>query len=153
MSLDGTDSGLEKALIIYYGILQTAHLLGIVITGLTWIRGGGLGVLARPPLTGWSAQAIHFLVGTGLVDFFIAIGAVIFVVRYLKGFRGSEILGAVVLTGSLYSAAVYAYGTIRSGAWQLHPMTYLLMTTAFIPVILLAITYLGGHLRADGESG
>jgi hypothetical protein len=136
---------LEKSLIYYYGLLQSAHIIAMVVSGIGWLREGDLGILALPPKGGWSPQGVHFLVGTGLGDFFIAICALFFVVQYNRKQRSAVVLGSVALTGSLYSAVVYAYGTVQSGAWLENPLTYTVMSVLFAPMVILAFLYIGRY--------
>lgn len=137
---------LERWLIYYYGLLQSVHLMGLIASGIFWLQSGGLGVLALPPQEGWSTQAMHFLVATGLVDVFIAIASLLFVYQYRRARGNAVVYGSIALTGSIYSAAVYAYGTILSGAWIEHLFTYSLMAVLFTPVLALAYVYLGRAL-------
>lgn len=142
-------SSLENILIRYYGLLQAAHLTGLVLSGIQWLRMGNLGLLALPPDGGWAPQAVHFLVGTGVFDFFVALGALLFVGMYVRNGRPPIVLGTVVLTGSLSSAFVYAYGIIRTGAWIAYPLTYSLIAVVFAPALMLAFVFVGRRVLED----
>lgn len=128
-------------LVCYYGVLQTVHIIALIISGSWWIRNGDLGVLALPPPGGWSEQSIHFLVATGMFDLVLAVVAVYFVLQYRKRSESADVLGSIALTGSLYSAVIYAYGTWRSGALGAHPLAYGAVSLAFAPMILLAFVF------------
>jgi len=144
-------SRLEKILVHYYGVLQSAHILGLVASGVWWIQNGDLGFLALPPQGGWSGQTIHFLVATGMFDLLIAIIGVFFVVQYRNERETADVLGSVALTGSLYSAAIYAYGTLRSGAWNSHPLAYGAVSLAFAPMFLLVVVFFKMRLMHDPD--
>ena len=55
----------------------------------------------------------------------------------------------MTLTVAAYSAIIFAYGTIASGAWGHHPIAYLSIAVAFFPVGLLSILY--GIWAATGK--
>jgi hypothetical protein len=95
-----------------------------------------------PPQGGWAEQSVHFLIATGMFDLLIAIVALIFVIRYRSDWKSADLLGGIALTGSLYSAAIYAYGTWRSGAWSAHPLAYGAVSLAFAPMLLLVFIFL-----------
>lgn len=137
----------ERVLVNYYGVLQTFHILALVGSGLWWFQNGDLGVLALPPQGGWTDQALHFLIATGLFDFVIAVSSIFFVLSYRKDGESADVLGAVALTGSLYSAVIYLYGTLLSGAWSEHILIYGLIAIVFAPMVLLAITFLWRRLQ------
>jgi heme A synthase len=145
-------SRLEKLLVNYYGLLQISHITGLVISGVWWFTTGNLGVLALPPRGGWDDQTIHFLLATGMFDFVVAIGAIVFVYQYRSEEKTSDLLGGASLTGSLYSAVIYAYGTLRSGAWGSHPLTYGLIAIVFTPMVILAIVFFFGRVVGDPKS-
>lgn len=140
----------ERLLVNYYGVLQSLHLVALAISAFWLLRVGDLGALALPPQGGWTEQAMHLLIATGLFDGLVAIGAVYFVLRYRKDDPRSDVLGSATITGSLYSAAIYSYGTLRSGAVAEHPIIYGLVGLVFAPIIPLALVFLGRRIRRQG---
>jgi len=54
--------------IVYYGLLQSAHLITLLLAGLILLQTGEIPFPAPAPPGGWSSQAIPFLVGMGFVD-------------------------------------------------------------------------------------
>jgi hypothetical protein len=137
------DSVYAKALVAYYGLIEVVHSIVLVRAGLELLASGSVGFPAPPPPGGWSPQATHFLIATGVMDGVNIVLALLFVYGF---FRRPEWLllpwlGAVTLTATAYSALVFAYGTIASGAWAHHPGVYLTMTAVFIPVIFLILLY------------
>jgi hypothetical protein len=147
--MPGRYARLERLLVNYYGVLQSLHILALVVSGLWWFQNGDLGVLALPPQGGWSAQSVHFLAATGMFDLVIAACAIFFVLRYREGRASAGILGAVALTGSVYSAVIYLYGTLRSGAWSAHLIAYSIIAAVFAPMVLLAVVFLYRRLPGD----
>ncbi|MGD8865781.1 MAG: hypothetical protein PVI81_09325 [Anaerolineales bacterium] len=144
--MNKAENRLEKLLVSYYGLLQIGHIIGLIISGAWWLRNGELGALAMPPQGGWEQQTIHFLVATGMFDLLIAVCAIFFVYQYRRGRKTSDILGSIALTGSLYSAVIYAYGTIRSGAWSEHLLAYGVISVLFAPMVALAFLFLARRI-------
>jgi hypothetical protein len=132
----------ESLLVYYYGILQLTHLTALVVSGVWMLRNGELGILALPPQGGWTDQALQFLLATGMFDFLIAICSLFFVIQYRKEREVADILGSVALTGSVYSAAIYSFGVLRSGAFNEHSMIYGLIAVLFSPMIALTVIFL-----------
>jgi hypothetical protein len=144
-------AGIERYFVYYYGLLQTAHLTSLIISGVRWLSEGDLGILALPPDGGWSDQAVHLLLSIGLVDFFVAIGALVFVVYYIRRREAAVVLGSVTLSGTIYSAVVYAYGAVASGAWVENPLPYSIIAILFAPALMLAVLFIGCRVfRAQG---
>ena len=140
----------ERLLVNYYGVLQSLHLVALAVSGFWLLRAGDLGALALPPQGGWTEQAMHLLIATGLFDGLVAIGAVYFALHYRMDDPRSDVLGSATITGSLYSAAIYIYGTLRSGAVAEHPVIYGLVGLVFAPIIPLAFVFLGRRIRRQG---
>jgi hypothetical protein len=147
-----------RVLIGYYGLVQAAHIMAIVRSFTLLMQTGEITFLAQPPSGGWSVQARHFLVGLGAVDAANAALALVFVYGYFSRSRWWFWLGTFALTASVFSALVYAYGTIASGAWADHPAEYLTLAVVFMPVALLAAVFgvcgvQGGGREKPGERG
>jgi len=131
-----------KLLVAWYGLVQTAHIIVIVRALIILLVSGSLSFPALPPAGGWSAQAQHFLIATGAIDAVNAVLSLIFVRGYFTRARWARWLGTMNLTASIYSALLFAYGTIASGAWAGGNLVgYLAMTIVFVPVIILFIVH------------
>jgi hypothetical protein len=126
-----------RRLTIYYGLLQIAHLLVLGFGLLYYIRTGTISFPAPPPTGGWDEQAIYFLLGNGILDAIIGVGALIYVIRFIRGKPGSELIGVVCVTASLCSGGFFVVGTVLSGAWTINPVNYFGLVIVFVPVIAL----------------
>ncbi len=126
-------------LVGYFAVLEIAHLL--VLSGAGWrvMQTGAFGFPAPPPAAGWSEQSLPFLLATGVVDAINVFIALIFVYRFFKQKPGWPIWAAVSLTAAVYSAVVFVWGTVTSGAWARHPVAYGGIAAAFAPVGLLIL--------------
>lgn len=130
-----------RVLVAYYGLVQAAHIIALAISLSLLVRDGELTLLAPPPTDGWSAQTHHFLVGLGAIDAVNAVLALVFVYGCFSHARWWFWLGTTTLTVSVCSALVYAYGTMRSGAWGDHLAQYLTLVVVFVPVAVLAVAF------------
>jgi hypothetical protein len=131
-----------RALVGYYLLLESSHILVILWAGFRFSTTGEIGFPAPPPPGGWPEGVIPWLVGNGLLDLFFAAAGVLFGVRFLRR-RGSWFRwGVISLTGALYSAGIFAIGTIPSGAWTAHPLAYGLLAAAFSPILLILVLLL-----------
>ena len=128
-----------RRLTIYYGLLQIAHLLVLGFGLLCYIRTGTIGFPAPPPMGGWDEQAIYFLLGNGILDAIIGVAALIYVIRFMRGRPGSELIGVICVTASLCSGGFFVIGTVLSGAWTKNPMNYFGLVVVFTPVAALFI--------------
>ena len=126
----------------YYGFLQGTHLLLILWAGVRFGLTGEFGFPALPPAGGWSTAVAPWLIGNGLLDLFFAAAGVFFCVRFFRGWSGWFRLGLLSLTGALYSAGIFAIGTIPSGAWSAHPISYGFLAVAFAPILPCLIVLL-----------
>jgi hypothetical protein len=131
------NSPFNKILIAYYGFIQTAHVVALSQSYSLLMKNGELTFLAWPPPEGWSAQAQHFLISLGAIDFVAALPAVFFVYGYFSQKVWWFWLGTSTLTVSMISALIYGYGTFTSGAWDNHLTGYLILVAVFIPVGIL----------------
>jgi len=124
-------------LILWYGLLQAAHIVVLLVGGYHYIQTGFVGFPAPGPPEGWSTQAVPFLIGMASFDLLIAIASLVFVYRFFVRKELIKRLGIVVLTSASVSALLFGIGTLPSGAWRTHPATYFSMTVLFIPVFIL----------------
>jgi hypothetical protein len=149
--MDNPNSTLAKVLVAYYGFIQALHLVGIgratVVLGTT----GDMTFPAPPPAGGWSEQAINFFVGVGAIDALNAILALAFVYGFFKGARWRGWLGTLTLTVTAYSAVLFAFATIPTGAWAFRPVEYLIIVVAFAPVLVLMVAF--GYWLVTGRLG
>jgi hypothetical protein len=122
-------------LIGYFGILEAAHLVVILWAGLHFTHTGKIGFPALPPGGGWSVDVTPWLIGNGALDFIFAIAGIRFCFQYFRR-RGTWFRwGIFSLSGALYSAGIFAFGTIPGGAWRLHPLAYGLLAAVFSPIL------------------
>jgi hypothetical protein len=128
-------------LVAYYGLVEAAHLAVLAWAGLRLLRTGTLGFPAAPPPDGWSPQVMPFLIGTAVLDALNVFLAWAFVYGYWMRARWRWWVGSSTLTATLYSAIVFAIGTIASGAWHHQPAGYLAIAVVALPVIALAVLY------------
>lgn len=135
------DSSFARCLVAYYGFIQAAHLIVLVRAAALLILNGGFGFPAPPPPGGWSPQTEVFLVGIGAADAVNAVIAFAFVYGYFSRARWWSWVGAVTLAIAAYSAVVFVYGTIASGAWAHNPLGYLSVASAFVPVAILMVLF------------
>ena len=139
--MQDTHSPLARLLAAYYGFVQAMHMVAITRSYTLLRQRGEITFLAQPPLGGWSAQAEHFLISLGGLDFINALFALIFVYGYFSRSHWWRWLGTTTLTASMVSSLIYAYGTVASGAWTGHVVRYLTLVVLFIPIVILAILF------------
>ena len=137
-SPDGT---LAKILVAYYGLVQVLHLIAIGRATVVLQMSGELTFPAPPPAGGWSEQAINFFVGVGAIDALNAVIALVFVYGFLRRARWRGWLGTLSLAIVAYSALLFAFATIPTGAWTHRPVEYLVIVVAFAPVLVLMVTF------------
>ena len=128
-----------RALILYYGILQSVHLLALLRAGYLFIQLNTIPFPAPPPAGGWAPQAIPFLIGMGIVDAVAIILALIFASMWVTRRQVQTRLGLISLTIAGASAAIFAIGTFASGAWAAHPLAYGIMVILFAPLAPLFV--------------
>ena len=137
----GPDGRLARLLVAYYGVVEVAHAIALARAGIQLMATGTIGFPAPPPPGGWSTQVVPFLVGTGVVDAVNVVVAFAFVFGYFTKARWRWGLGTVTLTVAAYSAIIFAFGTIASGAWGHNPVGYLSVAAVFAPVAVLMVLY------------
>jgi hypothetical protein len=147
--MNNPNSTLAKLLVAYYGFIQALHLIGIGRATAVLETTGEMTFPAPPPAGGWSEQAINFFVGVGAIDALNVILALVFVCGFFKGARWRGWLGALTLTVAAYSALLFAFATIPTGAWAFRPVEYLVIVVAFVPVLVLMVAF--GYWLATGR--
>jgi hypothetical protein len=142
-----------RVLVAYYGFIQALHLIAIGRASVMLEATGEMTFPAPPPAGGWSPQAENFFVGVGAIDALNAVIALAFVYGFLKGTRWRAWLGTLTLTISAYSALLFAFATLPTGAWALRPAEYLIIVVAFAPVLVLMVFFgywlVAGQLNED----
>jgi hypothetical protein len=141
MDLRKPDSLLARVLVAYYGFIQALHLVLLARAAFILWRGGPFPFPAPPPSGGWSDQARYFLLGTGVMDALTIVLVLVFVSAYFLRASWSMWLGIVTLATFNTSAALFGLGTLPSGAWGEHPVAYLGMVVAFLPILLLFVLF------------
>jgi len=112
-------------------------MITLLRAGFIILQTGEMPFPAPSPPGGWSAQAIPFLVGMGVVDAVAIIIALIFVFQAIIRKQDQPLLGIISMTIAMASAVLFAVGTIPSGAWSAHPLAYGSLVILFAPVIPL----------------
>ena len=121
----------------YYGILQTVHIFLLARAGLYLLSTGTVLFPALPPANGWSAQVIPFLLGMGALDG-AAAGLGVFSAISLFGKKHFDSRIWILSLGiALTSAIIFTAGTLASGAWNYHPLAYILLVIFFSPLFPL----------------
>ena len=134
-------SGSARILVAYYGFIQVLHLIAIGRATVVLQTSGEMTFPAPPPAGGWSPQAEHFFVGVGAIDALNAVIALVFVYGFLKGARWRGWLGTLTLTVTAYSALLFAFATLPTGAWTVRPVEYLIIVVVFAPVLMLMMAF------------
>ena len=127
-------------LVGYYGVFQAGHLvLNVVhLGGLRPIRD-----FPPPPPGGWHPQATAFWTSMGLIDTAVALLALYFVAAFFRGRRGALWAGLVSLTVFVYNTFTFNYTVVATGAWALHPLEYVALNAASIPLLVLFALVVG----------
>lgn len=128
-----------KWLIVYYGILQSLHLLTLARAGLILWFSQRTPFPILPPPGGWSSQTMPFLYGLAGMDVLGILLALIFSLHFLFKHKFRPVVGLISMTIFISGAIVFAVGTFPSGAWAAHPIPYGLMVLLFAPIIPLYI--------------
>lgn len=131
------NSSLIRFLVIWYAVFQMAHLTFLLRAAEMFIKFKIFVFPASPPREGWNWQAGNFLIGMGIMDALNCLFTLVFVYGYFAHSRWRLPAGILSLTAMMYSAAVFAIGTIADGAWMPNLLEYMAMTIAFIPVAVL----------------
>jgi hypothetical protein len=145
------DGRLAKVLVGYYGLIQALHLISIGRATVVLGKTGEMTFPAPPPAGGWSEQAVNFFVGVGAIDALNAILALVFVYGFFKGARWRGWLGTLTLTVVAYSALLFAFATLPTGAWGDRPVEYSIIVAAFAPVLVLMLAF--GYWLVSGRLG
>jgi hypothetical protein len=145
------EPGILRLLVTYYGLIQILHFSMLALESFNWGRTGTPAILAPPPPAGWTDQALWLLAGTGVADAISIPFSVLFAWGWLRGKAWSDWLGALTLGGSMFSAIVFAVGTVPAGVWQVR-LAYWIEALLFLPIGVLFILFLRRLLQAQPES-
>ncbi len=121
-------------LVGYYGVFQAGHVVlnVLYLSGLRPIQD-----FPPPPAEGWHPQATAFLTASGLIDTAIALLALYFVAAFFGGRRRALWAGLVSLATYMYTTFTFNYAVVATGAWAQHPVEYVVLNAATIPLVLL----------------
>ncbi|MCF7740763.1 MAG: hypothetical protein K9N00_03095 [Candidatus Marinimicrobia bacterium] len=128
---------LIRNLVYYYGFLQVLHLVALIIASIQYVKSGSIALLAPPPSQDWTQQSLYFFLTMGTVDAANVILSYVFVRKFIKGQSSAFELGFIALTVSMYSAVIYLFPVLMSGAFLENIFTYSLIGILFLPIIVL----------------
>ncbi|MCF7922104.1 MAG: hypothetical protein K9M55_05335 [Candidatus Marinimicrobia bacterium] len=136
------DSARRNFLLYCTGIVQSIHLIALVVELQNIIHDGKSRLLAPAPEMGWSSMQFAALFIMGTLDMLLILGFVAYVwMIYLENSQANRI-GLAVLSGFQITALAYALVIIPSRAITVHPVNYAIIALAFLPVFLLWIDLL-----------
>ncbi|MGE5352827.1 MAG: hypothetical protein ACM3P0_12140 [Acidobacteriota bacterium] len=131
------NSSFIRFLVIWYAVFQMAHLTFLLRAAQLFIQYKIFVFPASPPAGGWHWQAGNFLIGMGVMDGLNILLTLAFVWGYFAHSRWRLFAGLLNLSVMMYSAVVFAIGTIADGAWGPNIIEYVAMAVAFTPVVVL----------------
>ncbi len=126
-----------RLLTIYYGLLQSVHLVVLGYGMTVYLQHQVIGFPAPPPSIPWQRQAINFSLGNGMLDAVVAVAGLFYVFGFLQGKNWGRVLGLVCVTASLSSGVFFVIGTALSGAWVADPLHYSGLVLIFSPLVPL----------------
>jgi len=144
---------LLKRLLFYFGVLQLLHITLLALSLYTYLQHSSLAVLAPAPVGGWSAQAQKIFLGMGLADALNAGFSVYFLYCFFTRKKRWLYLGLMNLALVHFSALIFGYAVLCTGAGVLHPVHYLVMTLLFLPTILLFFLLILRGFQSHSASG
>jgi hypothetical protein len=131
-------------------MVQALHVLALATAGWRLLGAGDITLLAPAPPEGWSEQARYFLVGLGALDALVALIVLALVWRYLRGRGWNREWGIACLTASTFSAGIYAYVAVVSGAYRQEPAFYGALAALFLPILLFFVLELRSAREGRG---
>jgi hypothetical protein len=135
------ESKLHRGLVIYYGAVQSAHLISLAWEASNYARTGRFALLAPPPTAGWPIGPERILLLLGTIDALLILASIPFVWGTLRGRSWAARLGAFILTAFSLTALAFAAVTLPSGVWLQSP-SYIVEAILFIPIGLLVLIHL-----------
>jgi hypothetical protein len=139
-------------LIMYYGCLQSLHLLVLIRAGALLLFEGRYPFPVLPPPGGWDNQMLPFFIGLGITDSVGILLGIVFAGQSIFKVRLNRRLGVISLTIFISGAIVFGIGTVFSTAWAAHPFAYGLMAVLFLPVPVLYTWLLRSNLTPRSAS-
>ena len=106
-----------------------------------------------PPAEGWHPQVTALWTATGLIDTAIALLALYFVAAFFGGRRRALWAGLVSLTTYMFNTFTFNYTVVATGAWAQHPVEYVVLNAASIPLVLLFAVVVRDVREAAGARG
>lgn len=131
---------LIRGLVWYFGLWQTLHVL-VNLKALSKFHRGESTFPAFPPADGWSEETQATMEGMAMIDLVAAALTLVFVAEFERDGDHWPLLGAATLTISNYSAAIFAYPTRASGAWDQRPIAYWGLYLSYLPIVALTVLY------------
>ena len=137
-------------LVGYYGVFQAGHVVlnVLCLSGLRPIQD-----FPPPPAEGWHPQVTAFMTASGLIDTAIALLALYFVAAFFGGRRRALWAGLVSLTTYMYTTFTFNYTVVATGAWARHPVEYVVLNAASIPLVLLFAVVVRDVRETTGAGG
>lgn len=141
---------LHRTLVVYYAIVQSAHLVSLAWQAVAYSRTGRFSLLAPAQAAGWSIGSERALLVLGTLDALLILASVPFVWGTLSRRRWALRLGTFILTAFSLTALAFAIVTLPSGAWLQWPV-YSIETILFAPIGLLAARHLRWFILRSRE--
>ena len=93
------------------------------------------------------------MTASGLIDTAIALLALYFVAAFFGGRRRALWAGLVSLATYMYTTFTFNYAVVATGAWAQHPVEYVVLNAASIPLVLLFAVVVRDVREATGAEG
>ena len=135
-------SPLLLTLSAYYGVLQCLHFLILLRAGILLFFYQTVPFPILPPQGGWNPQTLPFMFGLAGIDTIGILLGILFAFKTVFKTSIQPVLGLTSLTIFISGALVFSAGTLPSGAWAAHPISYAAMAILFLPIPLLYIKLL-----------
>lgn len=142
------DARIVKWLIGYFGFFQTVHVL-VNIRALARFHRGAETFPANPSAGGWADETRATFRGMASIDTVAGLLALAFVINHRRNGKLWPWLGTVSLTLANYSAVLYAFPTREAGAWREHPVSYLGLYIAYLPIVVLSVLFVWWEVHDD----
>ncbi|HKJ26517.1 MAG TPA: hypothetical protein VJ965_02675 [Anaerolineales bacterium] len=132
------DDKLTRALVLAFGLYQTAHLLSNIRGAFVYFGQGRLPFPALPPAGGFDPHLVTAYVDMAFMDSFNAMVSFVFIWGYFSRKPWRLWLGSITLTLSLYAGILFNLSAYQTGAWSGGNLPgYLLVNLTYIPVAVL----------------
>lgn len=121
---------MKKQHYIYYGILQSFHILFLIIllSKPLWIFG------FVNNHNQWNLQLLQIFNAISIIDFFNALVSIFIVFSYLKNNKKIQKLETMVLSISVYSALIFGLGINFNNLQKGNEIVMILFSIPFLPV-------------------